>query len=308
MTIRISAVIPTFNRAEYLRKAISSLVEQSLSKDQYEIIIVDNCSTDNTRAIVLSEFSHVSNLRYIFEPVQGLNQARNTGWRQAKGEYVAFTDDDAIVATDWLEQILHTFETVAPQAGCVGGPVEPIWEASRPLWLSDDLLPALTVVGIEPEGRPFRTGEWLVGANIAFKKYMLEKLDGFRVGLDRIGSKLLSNGEILIERTLDTKGFMRYYHPEIFVRHHVPASRLNQSWFIRRAYWQGVSESLMHLQVKNFSRSQRWFEGIYRFKQLLVSRRVHNLIMPTQDPVRFQSKFIEFAKLGYAMGMLGLSK
>src|SRR4051812_37764690 len=133
MTIRISAIIPTYNRDAYLGKAIQSLVDQTLATEQYEILVIDNCSTDHTREIVCNEFGHVPNLRYIYEPVQGLNQARNTGWRQARGELVAFLDDDAIANSEWLEKILMVFETVKPIPGCVGGQVEGIWETERPL-------------------------------------------------------------------------------------------------------------------------------------------------------------------------------
>src|SRR5690349_21431211 len=128
MTIRISAIIPTYNRADYLGNAIQSLIEQTLPIEQYEILVIDNCSTDRTRQIVCEDFAHVPNLRYIYEPVLGLSQARNTGWQQARGDYVAYLDDDAIASSQWLEKILFTFRTVTPIPGCVGGKVEPIWE------------------------------------------------------------------------------------------------------------------------------------------------------------------------------------
>lgn len=304
MTIRISAIIPTYNRAEYLRKAISSLVKQSLPQDQYEIIVVDNHSTDNTRAVVLSEFSHVSNLRYIFEPVQGLNQARNTGWQHAQGEYVAFTDDDAIVATDWLEQILHTFETVAPQAGCVGGRVEPIWEAPRPVWLTDEYVELLTVLQ-KTFPKVLAKEEFVVGANIAFRKTALETVGGFLPGLDRIENKLLSNGEILIQVELERLNIPRFYSPDIMVQHHVPAIRLTKTWMLKRMYWQGVSDALLEIYVNKLQMWQSVRLGLYRLRKLLSKISTLRAFTSSVDSaVEFRSKCNVFFKWGNIMGLL----
>jgi len=178
MTVRISAVICTFNRADYLGKAVNSLVDQTLSKEEYEILVVDNGSIDNTRKVALEEFSHVQNLRYLYEPILGLSQARNTGWRNAKGEYVAYLDDDAIASPRWLEAILDVFETVKPEPGCLGGKVEPIWEAPQPLWLPDSLLASLSFVDWSENPCNLDHKQWLVGTNIAFPKYLLKAAGG----------------------------------------------------------------------------------------------------------------------------------
>ena len=135
MTVRISAIVCTYNRSTYLRKALGSLVDQSLSKDQYEVIVIDNGSQDDTRQVI-DEFSWMPNLKYVYEPNLGLSQARNTGWRNAHGGYVAYLDDDAIACPRWLEKILEVFENVKPRPGCVGGKIEPRWELGHPLILS----------------------------------------------------------------------------------------------------------------------------------------------------------------------------
>src|SRR3990172_11341947 len=109
MSIITSAIICTHNRAEYLTKAIQSLVGQSISKDRYEIIVVDNCSTDFTKEVV-ERFSSKNYIRYIYEPTLGANYARNTGWRNARGKYVAYLDDDTVACHIWLDKILEVFE------------------------------------------------------------------------------------------------------------------------------------------------------------------------------------------------------
>ncbi|MEE8471432.1 MAG: glycosyltransferase family A protein [Dehalococcoidia bacterium] len=112
MSIRVSAIICTHNRSDYLRQAIQSLADQTLPTEQYEVIVVDNGSTDNTRAVV-EGFDHIANLRYVYEPILGLSQARNTGWQNARGEYIAFMDDDAIgYPTSWKSRWQYSRKTL----------------------------------------------------------------------------------------------------------------------------------------------------------------------------------------------------
>ncbi|MDJ0510476.1 MAG: glycosyltransferase [Crocosphaera sp.] len=242
--ITISAVICTFNRAKYLRKAINSLVNQTLESDKYEILVVDNCSTDETKTIVTEDFSHISNLSYLYEPIQGLSQARNTGWKQAKGDYIAYLDDDAIAVPQWLEIILRTFETVEPQPGAVGGKIEPIWETSRPPWLSDRLTLGLTVLDWSKEPHFLQKKQWLAGANIAYPKHILDKFHGFNTSLGRKKTNLLSCEEALLNNKLKSEGYQLYYHPDAMVSHHIPASRLTKDWHIKRQFWNGISGSV----------------------------------------------------------------
>ncbi|MBV8883192.1 MAG: glycosyltransferase family 2 protein, partial [Chroococcidiopsidaceae cyanobacterium CP_BM_RX_35] len=187
MNVLISAIICTHNRANYLAKAIQSLVEQSIPNEYYEIIIVDNCSMDITKDVV-EKFSKYITIRYVYESMLGLCYARNTGWHNAKGKYVAYLDDDAIACSHWLEKIIEVFGAVTPRPGCVGGMVKPIWEASRPSWLSDELAPSLTVIDWSdtPHVILNLSKQWLVGANIAFPREVLEQTGGFVSGLGRV--------------------------------------------------------------------------------------------------------------------------
>ena len=77
--VAVTAIVPTFNRSAYLRKTIEALLDQSFEKSGYEIIVIDNCSTDDTREVVCEELKHAPNLRYVYEPRLGLSPARNRG-------------------------------------------------------------------------------------------------------------------------------------------------------------------------------------------------------------------------------------
>jgi glucosyl-dolichyl phosphate glucuronosyltransferase len=108
----ISVVICTYNRADRLRLALDALCTQTLSPQSFEILVVDNASTDDTAALCTFYKEKLPQLHYLFEPVQGLSRARNTAWEEAKSPYIAYLDDDAIPCDDWIESILLTFETI----------------------------------------------------------------------------------------------------------------------------------------------------------------------------------------------------
>lgn len=108
MSITVSAIICTRNRAHLLARTLESLVDQDFEPDRYEVIVVDNASTDQTRLVVES-FSTASALRYVYEPIPGLDRARNAGVRAAAGQIIAMTDHDVIVHRDWLSTMVAEF-------------------------------------------------------------------------------------------------------------------------------------------------------------------------------------------------------
>jgi len=259
-TVRISAVICTFNRALYLAKAVESLVNQTYSRGHYEIIVVDNGSTDNTREVV-EQFGQSAGIRYIYEPIKGLSQARNTGWQAASGKYIAYLDDDAIASPQWLEKMMEAFETVRPAPASVGGSVTPIWECERPAWLTEEMLPAYAIVDWGKKARFFKPSspEHHVGCNVAYSREVLQKCGGFNVNLGRKGKNLLSNDENLIRSYIDSHGLGIYYDPEISVKHLVPKERLSRRFMLRRHLWQGVSDVVLWYEESPSTHGRLWF-------------------------------------------------
>ena len=300
MSVRISAVVCTHNRAAYLRKALHSLIDQTLAQDLYEIIIVDNGSQDNTKQVV-SELSAVPSLRYLHEPLIGLSRARNTGWRHAEGMYVAYLDDDAVACPEWLATFLDVFETFEPTPGCVGGKCEPIWEAPRPDWLSDKLLGFLAVVHWSDVPIVLNEEQWLAGCNIACSRELLQTVGGFREDLDRQGTKLLSSGEIYLQQQLDSLGYRSVYHPEIVVGHHVSRPRLTKKWFRERAYWQGVSNAVMMNQDGRLSHLVRACLALARIGWSLP--RLFLMLIATKSAARFRRQCQVLETIGYVSGL-----
>ncbi len=303
--IKISAIITTHNRDEYLKKALKGLSEQTLPRNQFEILVVDNASTDNTKQIVSDMFSLLSNTQYIYESVLGLTHARNTGWMTARGRYIAFLDDDAIPSPQWLEKIVETFETVKPSPGCVGGKIQPIWESPRPSWLNDKLAQCLTILDWSDTPSFIKQPQYVAGTNIAFPRDLIKKVNGFKSDLGRVGKRLLSNEEILITRQIEKMGFKTYYHPDIAVYHHIIASRINKTWFTSRHYWQGVSDAITMRHLDAPSLISRLSTAIARAINLLFSpRNLARFFLDTDDPLQFQKKCSVFYTFGYLRGLL----
>lgn len=244
MPVEISAIICTRNRAAFLEKCLCGLVRQTLSLERYEIIVVDNGSTDNTSEI-LTKFADNSLVRVVIEPVPGLSRARNRGIKEAKAPYVGYIDDDAVPGERWLEAALEAFHGVIPEPDWVGGPVTLEWEVAKPDWINKELSAPLGWVNWGDFPRPLKTAEWLIGANSCFKKDCLEKFGGFDERLGRQGSCLLSGEETQIKKKIEATGGMLYYHPDVTVHHFVPATRVKPSWFYRRYFWGGVTDCLM---------------------------------------------------------------
>lgn len=252
-TIRISAIICTHNREKTLKNAIQSLIHQTLDASLYEIIVVDNASTDRT-AEIAGEFSFVENFTYVYEPRLGLSYARNTGVDRASGRIVAFIDDDAIASTDWMEKILKAFSDI-PCAGAVGGKVEPVWEVPPPPWLCDFMQFALSLLDWSEEPLELGTDQFLIGTNMAIPRDLLIRYGAFTPLLGRKGNNLISSEEIeLIEKIRDS-GRTIYYDPGILVQHFVPSARLKQSWFKKRWFAEGVSDATMYCLKNNPSKA-----------------------------------------------------
>ena len=102
MPLRLSIVICTYNRADLARQAIASVLAQDFPSSEYELLVVDNRSTDHTGAMAQEFCASNPNVRYLIEKEIGLSHARNCGWQAARGEYVAYIDDDCKVPPSWL--------------------------------------------------------------------------------------------------------------------------------------------------------------------------------------------------------------
>jgi glucosyl-dolichyl phosphate glucuronosyltransferase len=250
---RVSVVVATRDRCQYLRLCLQALERQTAGFETFEVIVVDNGSTDQTESVVREFCGADRNVRYLRENRAGLSIARNLGVSESRAEIIAFTDDDAVPDPDWVALVAARYETLGSDVAVLGGEVRPIWEAPRPDWLTDELLRPLSAGLLwSPSARFLRGEEWLVEVNIAYRKSRLLEFGGFAEQLGRVGESLLS-GEGCINLLMRRAGLHIFYDPNIVVGHHIPASRLTRSWFRRRLFWQGVSMNRVSNYVEQMS-------------------------------------------------------
>lgn len=240
MSIRITAAICTYNRAALLPDAIQSLLNQNLSPAAYEILIVDNSSTDETAAIIQSYVAAPKEamVRSAFASPLGLSHARNLAVQRARGDIIAFLDDDARAEPDWLAALLDTYAAY-PAAWAVGGKIVPAWEAQRPVWLTDDLVPQLSILDLDNATRPLTTTEELFGANCSFHRQAFAELGLFRTDLGRRGQQLWGSEESELQARIRLSGKVLVYTPHAVVHHKVTPERLRPDYFVRLAYKKG---------------------------------------------------------------------
>jgi glucosyl-dolichyl phosphate glucuronosyltransferase len=241
--IRISAIICTFKRPDYLRHALRSLCEQTLPAEEFEVIVVDNCGQAETERVFHEYAARRPNFRYVVETRVGLSNARNTGSRESRGQYVAYLDDDAAADPRWLAALVSTFESV--KAAAIGGRVWLDWQGQRPRWVPEKHLSLFTFVDHGDDGHPLKDSEYLVGANIAFEKQALDTVGGFDPDLGRQGAILLSGEEAATLELMRAKNMVVYYEPAALVWHSVIPDRKHPRWLLKRLFWDGASQPLV---------------------------------------------------------------
>lgn len=250
-SMQFSIVVPTYNRADELRETIRGIGNLSVSGD-WELLVVDNKSTDHTRAVVEeASVSFPASLRYLFEPEQGRYAAINSGIRAAKGKIIATTDDDARVDRDWLTRASAGLEA----HGCdyVGGKVLPIWRGSRPHWLPDRPGRHWAVIALQDHGEhPLEFGvtiPWPLGVNTATKREAFDKLDLFDNRLGRTAGTLRNQAQREWHLRARAAGLRGFYVPDMIVHHVIEANRLTKRYFRRWYYWHGISRAILFAKL-----------------------------------------------------------
>ena len=277
--VNVSVLICTYNRASFLSKLLQSLVEQQF-EGKHEIVIVDNNSTDDTRAVAEQWMSRASadlQIRYVFAAQQGLSYARNVGVEAATGDVVAFVDDDAVVEKDWLQRVI---DNMADQSfACVGGMVIPAWSEPPPEWITFELFPSIGG-SIHGDERRVMTGNlYPMGGNMAVRKRWYRALGGFNINMGRVGKGLATAAEVEFADRLRRAGGITLYDPQMIIHHHVPPSRMTKEYFLRVRYWEGRSVAVWQRLRKG--KVHQWLMGVARILIAIPRDVMHILIHST---------------------------
>ncbi len=290
---QISAIICTHNRQAYLGAAIDSLLDQDC--DRFEVVVVDNGSTDGTKAVVEARLPH-PRLRYIWEPVLGLSVARNTGANATRSPILAYLDDDAVASPQWLRTLLAAYET-RDRLAVAGGKVTLLWPegVQPPTWLSSGLAGNLGAYDLGTQWQDIQTpGLTPRGLNYSIRRGFLEQVGGFDTHLGRVGTKLLSNEELVMTEKALELGWQVAYIPEALAAHNVDPARLHRSWFLQRGWWQGISECYRE-QLAGRAGLQQLPRGGER-----IVRGLYNALKYVTDPaLRFDNLVYAYGQIGY---------
>ena len=258
----LSVIVCTYNRQDLLPLCLQCLADQTLDKSFYEVVIINNNSTDSTQLVAQGFVDKQENFCLVVETKQGLSHARNRGWREAKGEYIAYIDDDAKARPDWCERILQAFKTVTPNTVCVGGPILAWYETAPPEWFPEDL--ESFDWGDSPGFlQPPQSRFGFCGSNMIFPKNILQEYGGFSVDYGMVGEKMGLAEESHLFFRLYKDHYLFWYDPEMIVEHWVPAVKFNIIHILKRAFMNGVAQAKMEEQISliNFANEAIKFFG-----------------------------------------------
>lgn len=257
----VSIIICTYNRDKFFSEALESLIKQTENPKNFEILIVNNNSTDNTENISKEFIQQHPELEinYINEPRQGLSFARNKGIKVAKGEIIAFMDDDAIARKDYVEKIVLNFEKYT-EYGAVGGKVIPIYgdNEQEPVWMSKYIQGVVSKVDYGDKTKPF-SKKYPAGCNMVFRKEIFQKYGYFNTNLVYRGDdkyifyKLKKHGEKIL------------YAPDVLVYHHINRYRIEPEFINKISCSIGASERLRLSTEPFYKTILKFFEYLYKF-------------------------------------------
>jgi glycosyltransferase involved in cell wall biosynthesis len=228
----VSVVISTYNRCGLLDGALRALLSQTQDHVNYEILVVDNNSSDQTRQLVEAlAAQNPERLKYLFEAKQGISYGRNAGISGAGASIIAFTDDDVRVPRDWVRQIKIAFEA-NPDIDFLGGKVVPRWRTAPPAWLTKANWAPLAL--LDYGDRPFYVDSekqlCLIGANSAFRRRAFEKVGLFKTDFQRVrnGIGSLEDHEMLLRLwRVKSRGL---YLPELVATAEIEPERLEKEY------------------------------------------------------------------------------
>lgn len=268
--MEITVILCTYNRCQSLASSLESLAATQVSESvSWQVLVVDNNSRDQTRAVVEDYCRrYPERFRYLFEPEQGKSHALNAGIQATTGEILAFVDDDVTVESTWLQNLtapLHNGEWAG-----VGGRILPEQNFSPPHWLPLQeryALAPLALFDLGSEAGPLTEPPF--GTNMAFQRKAFEKYGGFRTDLGpQPGSEIRSEDSEFGHRLLAAGEQLRY-EPSAIVYHSVPQNRIQKPYFLAWRFDKGRAK----IRQFGIPTETRWLVAgipLYLFRRFAV--------------------------------------
>jgi glucosyl-dolichyl phosphate glucuronosyltransferase len=253
----LSVIIPTYNRSNLLRETLDSIINQDLNKSEYEVIIINNGSTDDTENVIKNFKKKSSNISSHIQLKQGLHEGRNLGYKVSKGDVLVYCDDDIEAFPTWLSSIKESFED--NQVALVGGNNIPKFVIDPPLWLKKEwenkslfknikIMPQLSLIyygEIKKDIDPALV--W--GCNFSVRKKIIKEIGGFNpdgMPIDLI--KYRGDGESGVANYIRRNNYKSIFHPGASIYHKVTPERMSIEYFKNRGFGVGISHSYTEIK------------------------------------------------------------
>lgn len=238
--IKFSIIIPTFSRNKLLNKLLESIILNNSTyeknKNLFEIIVVDN-NKDKKAKYITNKYKDIC---YIHEKKEGVSFARNSGAKKATGKYLIFLDDDEYIDKFYLKEVLKFSGTAAI------GKTELYYEEEKPKWIISKLENYFSKINYGKKSFILNKNHWITAGNLILTKEYFHKIGGFNTKIQRVGTTLLGNEDIILKKELELNNINIEYIPNMKVFHFVPKERTKFKWLKKRAYYQGVSDKVFH--------------------------------------------------------------
>lgn len=268
----LSFIICTYNREEYISQTLCCLAENHSCTDDYEIILVDNNSTDSTASLCKKFEVEHPNVRYSYflETQQGLSYARNRGVKEANGDILVFLDDDAFVQENYVSNLINHLKTNS-EIKAFGGKITPFYESGvEPKWMSKWSYSWVSAIDYSDTVTCFGENAYPIGANMGIRKDLISQFDGFNTELGRTGKNMMAGEEKDMWSKVRAKGIDIYYLPDVAVKHCIPERRTTTDYIIRFAQGVGMSERVRTKNIGTFSYIKRLFSECVKWAGTIV--------------------------------------
>ncbi|MDR2835046.1 MAG: glycosyltransferase [Bacteroidales bacterium] len=270
--IKISVIICSYNREKYIYNVLKSVAENDYTVENYEVVLINNNSTDNTETECLrfqNDFPRMK-FEYFIERNQGLSFARNRGIKEAKGDILIYVDDDATVNSEYLKTYANFFDQ-NPKISAAGGPIIPVYESEEPAWFSHYTKTVLT--GYKYHGdkeKEFTAGQYPGGGNAAYRKKVFEEVGFYNVELGRKGKSLVGSEEKDIFDKMVSAGMKFYYLPNAILYHIIPPAKLTVDYLKRLSCSIGEGERMRTLGISRAKYLKRLFKESVNWAATIV--------------------------------------
>lgn len=293
---RLTVIVCTHNRQEYILDCIKSLIDQDYDRNDYSILIVDNASNDKTPEIVaelVKSYDHTF-IRVIQEDKIGLSHARNRGLSETSTPYIAFIDDDARVTKNWISTAKAIIEKYQPDI--FGGPAYPIFPSGKPEWFKDEY----GVRGDMGE-TGFITKGFIVGTNIFFRRELLIEYGGFDPELGMKGNRIGYHEETRLVNRAFNEARKVFYSKELYVHDCIPDFKRSLAFYIYARYKSGRDRITLEpetaVETDPFELIKRVDELFQEFDYALMKRDTEKFQFPENYIIeKMRHKFVDLGK------------